>query len=98
MKEEITKIQADALAAIAAASGEQELDEARVAFLGKKGRLTAASAGMKDLSREEKPVAGQLLNAARGAITESSRRLHGVIMASSGYIITASSGSPRGVL
>ena len=50
MKEEITKIQADALAAIAAASGEQELDEARVAFLGKKGRLTAASAGMKDLS------------------------------------------------
>ena len=71
MKEEITKIQADALAAIAAASGEQELDEARVAFLGKKGRLTAASAGMKDLSREEKPVAGQLLNAARGAITES---------------------------
>ena len=71
MKEEITQIQADALAAIAAASGEQELDEARVAFLGKKGRLTAASAGMKDLSREEKPVAGQLLNAARGAITES---------------------------
>jgi phenylalanyl-tRNA synthetase alpha chain len=69
MKEEIEQIQADALAAIAHAVGEQELDAARIAFLGKKGRLTAASAGMKTLSKEEKPVAGQLLNAARGAIT-----------------------------
>ncbi len=71
MKEAIAQIQTDALAAIAAASGEQELDEARIAFLGKKGRLTAASAGMKDLSKEEKPVVGQLLNTARGAITDA---------------------------
>ena len=71
MKEEIAQIQADALAAIEAASGEQELDAARIAFLGKKGRLTAASSGMKDLSREEKPVAGQLLNSARSVITKS---------------------------
>ena len=61
MKEEIAKIQSDALTAIGAASGEQKLDEARIAFLGKKGRLTAASTGMKDLSKEEKPVVGQLL-------------------------------------
>ena len=71
MKEEIAQIQSDALAAIGAASGEQELDEARIAFLGKKGRLTATSAGMKNLSKEEKPVVGQLLNATRGAITEA---------------------------
>ncbi len=71
MKEEIAQIQSDALASIGAASGEQELDEARIAFLGKKGRLTATSAGMKNLSKEEKPVVGQLLNATRGAITEA---------------------------
>ena len=71
MKEDIAQIQSDALAAIAAAAGEQELDDARIAFLGKKGRLTAASAGMKDLSKEEKPAAGQLLNAARRAITDA---------------------------
>ena len=66
MKEEIETIQSDALAAIEAASDEKSLDDARVAFLGKKGRLTAASAGMKDLSKEDKPVMGQLLNAALG--------------------------------
>jgi phenylalanyl-tRNA synthetase alpha chain len=71
MKEEIEQVQADALAAISAAVGEQELDDARIAFLGKKGRLTAASTKMKDLSKEEKPVVGQLLNTARGAITKA---------------------------
>jgi phenylalanyl-tRNA synthetase alpha chain len=71
MKEEIELIQTDALTAIAAAGDEQALDDARIAFLGKKGRLTAASAGMKSLSKDEKPVIGQLLNTARGAITEA---------------------------
>jgi len=56
MKQEIETIQADALAAIAAAGDEKSLDDARVAFLGKKGKLTAASAGMRHLSNEEKPV------------------------------------------
>ena len=71
MNQEIEAIQTDALAAIAAASDEKSLDDARVAFLGKKGRLTAASAGMKDLSKEDKPKMGQLLNAARQAITSA---------------------------
>ena len=51
MKEEIANIQTDALSAIETAAGEQELEEVRIAFLGKKGRLTAASAGMKDIDR-----------------------------------------------
>ena len=71
MKQEIETIQSDALAAIAAADDEKSLDDARVAFLGKKGRLTVASAGMKDLSKEEKPAMGQLLNAARQVITSA---------------------------
>ena len=71
MKEEIANIQTEALSAIAAAAGEQELEEVRIAFLGKKGRLTVASAGMKDLSKDDKPVIGQLLNTTRYAITEA---------------------------
>ena len=71
MNQEIESIQTDALAAIAAACDEKSLDDARVAFLGKKGVLTAASAGMKDLSKEDKPKMGQLLNAARQAITSA---------------------------
>lgn len=66
--QEIETIQTDALAAIKAALDEKSLDDARVAFLGKKGRLTAASAGMKNLSPEEKPLMGQALNKARQAI------------------------------
>ena len=71
MKEEIEIIQKDALAAIAVADDESSLDDARVAFLGRKGRLTIASAGMKGLSKEDKPVVGQLLNVARQAITSA---------------------------
>ena len=71
MKEEIEIIQKDALAAIAVADDESSLDDARVTFLGRKGRLTIASAGMKDLSKEDKPVVGQLLNVARQAITSA---------------------------
>ena len=71
MKEEIQHIETEALAAIAAAGDEDALDQARVAFLGKKGRLTAASAGMRNLSKEEKPAVGQLLNTARTAITSA---------------------------
>ncbi len=71
MNQEIESIQTDALAAIAAASDEKSLDDARVAYLGKKGHLTAVAAGMKDLSKEDKPKMGQLLNAARQAITQA---------------------------
>mgnify|MGYP003311592981 CR=1 FL=1 len=71
MKEEIAQIQSDALSAIESASDGQALDLARITFLGKKGRLTTASARMKDLSKDEKPVVGQLLNTARCAITDA---------------------------
>ncbi len=71
MKEEIQQIQADALAAIAAAADEAALDQAKVAFLGKKGSLTTAAASMRTLSAEEKPAMGQLLNAARNALTSA---------------------------
>ncbi|MBP9526471.1 MAG: phenylalanine--tRNA ligase subunit alpha, partial [Akkermansia sp.] len=71
MKEEIVRIQRDALARIAQVSDRRGVEDARVAILGKKGELTMAQTGMKDVPREEKPAVGQLLNEARKAITEA---------------------------
>lgn len=69
MLAELDQIQADALAAVEAATEESALEEARVGFLGKKGRLTAASAGMRDVPPEQKKDVGQKLNEVRTAIT-----------------------------
>ncbi len=77
MKEDITSIQTEALSAIESAESLQQLDDARVAFLGKKGSLTAISAGMRNLSKEEKPIIGELLNVARTAITDKIAEVKG---------------------
>jgi phenylalanyl-tRNA synthetase alpha chain len=69
MKDQIPAIEADALARISAATDERALEDARVAVLGKKGSLTLAAAGMKDVPKEEEGAVGQLLNAARASIT-----------------------------
>ncbi|MEM6910575.1 MAG: phenylalanine--tRNA ligase subunit alpha [Verrucomicrobiota bacterium] len=71
MESDIQAIQDEALAAIAEARSETALDEARIAFLGKKGRLTAASAGLRNLAKEDKPKMGALLNTTRSAITSA---------------------------
>ncbi len=69
MEEQIKTIEIEALAQISAASDERALDDARVAAIGKKGGLTLVSAGIKDVPKEQKAAFGQLLNAARSAIT-----------------------------
>ena len=71
MKEQIEAIQTEALAQISAAADERALDDARVAVLGKKGTLTLVAAGIKDVPKEDKAAVGQLLNAARTAITRA---------------------------
>jgi phenylalanyl-tRNA synthetase alpha chain len=69
MKEQIEAIRREALERIGQVADERSLEEARVAVLGRKGTLTAASAGMREVPREDKAAVGQLLNAARGEIT-----------------------------
>ncbi len=71
MKDQIPVIQTEALERIAAARDSRALEDARVAVLGKKGTLTLAAAGMKDVAKEDKAEVGQLLNAARSAITDA---------------------------
>lgn len=71
MNSDLSDIQTTALAAIAAANDFQSLEQAKIDFLGKKGKVSAASALMKTLSKEEKPAFGQALNAVRTAVSEA---------------------------
>ena len=45
-------------------------NEVRVAFLGKKGELTAVLKGMKDVAAEDRPKVGQWVNEARAEIEQ----------------------------
>lgn len=47
-----------------------QLEELRVAFLGKKGELTGVLRGMGQLSAEERPVVGQMANEVRAFMEE----------------------------
>ena len=71
MIEELEQIQSDAMAAISQVDSEPALEDQRICFLGKKGRLTAASAGMRDVPKEKKKEVGQKLNEVRTAITNA---------------------------
>ena len=70
MTTDLALMEKEARARIAATMDEQQLHEARVAFLGKKGRLTAVLRSMKDLSAEERPKMGALANKIRNEIEE----------------------------
>lgn len=65
MREKLEQIKTVALEAIGNASDLKVLEDLRVAYLGKKGELTAVLRGMKDLSSEERPVVGQIANEVR---------------------------------
>ena len=52
----------EAKAAIAAAADGATLEQLRVDFLGKKGRITSLLKGLGKLSAEERPKAGALIN------------------------------------
>ncbi|MBA4717344.1 MAG: phenylalanine--tRNA ligase subunit alpha, partial [Verrucomicrobiales bacterium] len=71
MLEHLQIILSEAIAEISKAKSLEDLDNLRVSYLGKKGRLTLAAGTMKDLSKEERPIAGKNLNETRSKITQS---------------------------
>ncbi len=68
MKEKLQSIKAEALRQIEASDMPEKLNDVRVKFLGKKGELTAVLKGMKDVTPEDRPKVGQLVNETREAI------------------------------
>ncbi|MDD3253955.1 MAG: phenylalanine--tRNA ligase subunit alpha [Lachnospiraceae bacterium] len=68
MREQLEKIKEEALKQIEASEALEKLNDIRVAYLGKKGELTSVLKSMKDVSPEERPKVGQMVNEARELI------------------------------
>ena len=62
MKEEILKVKEEIQNYIKESKTLQRLEEIRVNYMGKKGIFTELSKKMKDLSAEERPKIGQIIN------------------------------------
>ena len=68
MNNQLQELKNRALAMLDGAETLDRLNEARVAFLGKKGELTAMLKSMKNLAPEERPAFGQMVNDTRASI------------------------------
>ena len=69
MKERIAEIHQLMTSELGKTDETQALENLRVKVLGKKGELTALLRGMGQLSPEERPAAGQMINEAREKFT-----------------------------
>lgn len=65
MKEKIAKIKENSIKEISQCEEEKQLNELKVKYLGKKGELTVILRGMGNLSAEERPIIGSLVNQVR---------------------------------
>lgn len=68
MKDQLEKIKQEALKQIEASDALERLNDIKVAYLGKKGELTSVLKSMKDVTPEDRPKIGQMVNEAREAI------------------------------
>ena len=62
MEAKLNDILAKAKGEIEAASSLEDLEKARVKYLGKKGLVTDLKKNISKLPKEEKPMAGKLIN------------------------------------
>lgn len=68
MKDKLQQIKEEALRQIKESDSLEKLNEVRISHLGKKGALTAVLKSMKDVSPEDRPKVGQLVNETREEI------------------------------
>lgn len=71
MKERLKELQTEACEKVATAGTLADLQQVRVAYLGKKGPITEVLRGMGKLSKEERPVIGDLANKVREVIADT---------------------------
>lgn len=74
MRQELEVIRKEALDALEQAASLKELKDLKVRYLGKKGSLTALLRGMSNLTPEERPAMGQLVNEVRQTLDENFER------------------------
>ena len=65
---DLAELQKSAEEKISAAVDERELQDAKVFYLGKKGKLTAILKNMKDVPADQRPVIGTAANTVRAAV------------------------------
>lgn len=70
MEEQLKQLKEEAIEKIQSASTVKELQDVRVAYLGKKGPITDLLKGMGKLPAEERPKMGALVNVVREEVTE----------------------------
>ncbi|WP_243297400.1 phenylalanine--tRNA ligase subunit alpha [Bacillus litorisediminis] len=70
MEQKLRELEQEALQKIQNAEDLKELNDIRIAYLGKKGPITEVLRGMGKLSAEERPKMGALVNVVREKITE----------------------------
>lgn len=70
MKEQLQTMKARVFDELAAVKNEQELEQLKVRYLGKKGELTAILRSMGSLPPQERPAAGQYVNEVRAVLEE----------------------------
>ena len=70
MKDKLKKIKEEAISNIKSLDSLDNLERVRVKYIGKKGELTSVLRGMGKLSKEERPIVGQLANEIRQEIEE----------------------------
>ena len=68
MADVIEQLQTEALTALSKAGDADAVEAWRIEYLGTKGRLKAMMSTMRDLSKEERPVFGQRMNALKTAL------------------------------
>jgi phenylalanyl-tRNA synthetase alpha chain len=70
MKEELIKIQEQAVRELGSISSLADLENFRIQYLGKKGHVTAVLKKLGELSEEERPLIGQLANRVKAELSE----------------------------
>lgn len=71
MKTELEAIQTEALAALEQVKSLDELESLRIAYFGRKGKLTDVMKGMATLSKAERPIIGKFANEVRTTLTQA---------------------------
>ncbi len=78
---DIDDLRAQALDAIERAGDLEQLDEARVRYVGRRSELVAAQRGLKDLPAEQRKERGQALNRLRGELEQAIEQRREVLAA-----------------
>ncbi len=79
MKEKLEAIREKAKQKVEEIKDLQALNDLRVKVLGKKGEITEILRGMKDLSPEERPIVGSLVNKVRDDIEETLQKAEAIL-------------------